>query len=254
MMKNLRQLLPSWFKGRAKESMMGLMGLPWSRFGVPGPLISSLGGKSGLTLIDIGASKGLFTSSLDQYCGVSRALLVEPQPKHCEHLRQKFLQRYSVVCAAMADREGFIDMEILNWDYSSSILPARRDRPEVNALFDLGVREVVRSRLTTLDNLCVENAFNTPIDLLKIDVQGAEHLVLAGARDTLRRTEILWTEVSFQPLYDGSSTIEDIIATCREQGFQLQHLQEGFRASNGELLQADALFVKMKTDSAGLPT
>jgi FkbM family methyltransferase len=243
MIQNLKRMVPSWLKLRARESALGILGVPWNRYGIPAPVMSRLQGKSGLTLIDIGASEGHFTSSLDQFCGLSRALLIEPQPKRYEKLREEFLApRYSVACAAVADREGHLDMEILKFDYSSSILPVKRDRPEVNAVHDLGVREVVKCRLATLDTLCKENQFDGPVDLLKVDVQGAEHLVLAGAKATLHRTQLLLTEVSFQPLYEGSSTIEEVIAVCHEQGFLLKHLMEGFRAVNGELLQADALF------------
>ena len=85
-----------------------------------------------------------------------------------------------------------------------------------------------------------------PVDLLKLDVQGVEHRVLAGASETLARTRLLWMEMSFQPLYAGSETIEKMIALCRQKGWVLSHLEEGFRSSEGELLQVDALFVPLK--------
>lgn len=246
MMQILKRMVPSWMKSRVRESVLGMMGVPWSRYGIPGPVMQHLKGKSGITLIDVGASEGEFTASLDGFCGLSRALLIEPQPMRCEKLHKKFAEpRYSVACTAVADKEGRLDMEILNFDYSSSILPVKRNKAEVNAMLDLGVREIVNCRLATLDTLVQEAQFVGPVDLLKIDVQGAEHLVLAGAKATLSRTRILWTEVSFQPLYEGSATIEQVIAACQNQGFLLKHVMEGFRANNGELLQADALFEKI---------
>jgi FkbM family methyltransferase len=246
MLKHLKKMVPGQVKSQVKESLLELLGVPSNRYGVPIPLMKYLEGKHGISMIDIGASEGHFTKDINRFCGVRRALLVEPQPKRCEQLRKMFLSpQYSVVCTALAEKEGCFDMEILKWDYSSSILPVKRDRPEVNAVLDLEVREVIKCRLATLDTICKENEFNDVVNLLKIDVQGAEHLVLAGAEATLKRTELIWTEVSFQPLYDGSSTIEDVITFCKVRGFILKHLTEGFCGSNGELLQGDALFVRV---------
>jgi len=208
------------------------------------PLITALNGKRDIMLVDIGASEGEFTMQVQRFCGIGRALLIEPQPSRCEQLRRKFSPPdYAVVCSAVGESERSMEMEVLRWDYSSSILPVIRNRPEVNAMIDLNVRELIRCRVATLDKICSEQQFDGDVDLLKVDVQGAEHLVLAGARMTLRKTKLLWAEVSFQPLYEGSVTIEGLIKICREHGFLLKHLSEGFRGANGELLQADALFV-----------
>lgn len=208
------------------------------------PLITALNGKRDIVLVDIGASDGEYALQVQHFCGIGRALLIEPQPSRCEQLHQKFsAPNYNVVCSAVGECERNIEMEVLRWDYSSSILPVKRDRPEVNSMIDLNVREVIQCRVATLDQICSEQHFDCGIDLMKIDVQGAEHLVLEGAKETLKKTKLLWTEVSFQPLYEGSVTIEGIIKLCREQGFVLKHLTEGFQGANGELLQADALFV-----------
>jgi hypothetical protein len=82
------------------------------------------------------------------------------------------------------------------------------------------------------------------IDLLKLDVQGAEHLVLAGAPETLRRTRLIWTEVSFVRLYDGSCLFHELHGQLRKSGFALAELEGGFRSPTKELLQADALFTR----------
>ncbi len=239
------RLLPRSFKLLVRERLLNYYQIPWNRHGVPHVLGEYLRGCGEITLIDVGASDGEFAEKLKQLCAVRKALLIEPQPSRCEELERRFSARdFKVVCAAAADRRGTLELEILNWDYSSSILKVRRDLPAVNARMDLGVREVVPCRMDTLDLLCEEQQFLDPVDLLKIDVQGAEHLVLTGAIKLLKRTSAIWTELSFQQLYEGSAKIETIVSICRENGFVLKGISEAFRGANGELFEADALFVR----------
>lgn len=246
MISAIKKCLPSKLKLHLKERLLHSMGVSWNKFGVPECLMKHLQGRSGITLIDIGASSGQFTDCMDEAFDVAHAMLIEPQPERWKALKSKYAEsQYKIICSALADKEGSVEMEILQWDQSSSILPVKRDRPEVSDVIDLNVREVITSRSAKLDVICSENEFVHEIDLIKLDVQGAEHLVLSGAAEALQRTRLLWTEVSFQPLYDGSSTIEDIIKQCRSHGFVLNSLSEGFRGGNSELLQADALFVKV---------
>jgi FkbM family methyltransferase len=196
-----------------------------------------------ITLIDVGASTGAFTISMDRYCGVRKALLIEPQPKRVEDMKARLAgSRFSFACAAVSSEERPIGMEVLNWDYSSSILPVRRNLPSVNAAIDLGVRETIQVQATTLDKLCARHHFDGFVDLLKIDVQGAENLVIQGATEILRRTGLIWMELSLQPLYEGGETIEGMIRLCREHGFMLRSLEDGFRGADGELFQVDGLF------------
>jgi hypothetical protein len=82
------------------------------------------------------------------------------------------------------------------------------------------------------------------VDLLKIDVQGAELMALRGAAQTLPRVRMICTEVSFTPLYEGSSIFSEIYDFLGDRGFRLLSLREGFRGKDSELLQGDAVFAR----------
>jgi len=116
--------------------------------------------------------------------------------------------------------------------------------PQANSTVDMTVKEVNNWRVATLDSICAEQGFQNSIDLLKIDVQGAEHMVLAGAGLNLRRVRPLWVEVSLQPLHERSCIIEQVIGLCRKHDFIMRRLEGEFRGANGELLQTDALFAQ----------
>jgi FkbM family methyltransferase len=243
-MHQLKQLLPSSAKLWIKEKGTSLLNIPWNRFNVPVSLMKYLPRHQPISLIDVGASQGDFTSSIARYCGLRKAMLIEPQPKRVEELNARFPgPRFSVTCAAAASESRSAEMELLNWDYSSSLLPLRRELSGAYSGLNMDVRETITVRTAPLDELCKE--FVGPIDLLKIDVQGAEGQVIAGATETLRKVRMIWMEVSFKPLYEGSETIEGMIRLCNKEGFVLAHLEEGWHSLvNGELLQADALFLR----------
>lgn len=56
-------------------------------------------------------------------------------------------------------------------------------------------------------------------DFLKLDVQGAELLVLAGAGETLKNVGVVHTEVEFVPLYKNQPLFSDIDLCLRKHGF-----------------------------------
>ncbi|MBC8002841.1 MAG: FkbM family methyltransferase [Opitutaceae bacterium] len=243
--KAIKRLLPYSSKVWLREKILGLYGIPFSRHDIPGPLVKRFRGATKVCLVDIGASSGDFTENFGRFCNVRQALLIEPIPKRCDQLKARFARSgFRIVCGAVGDKDAELQMEVLKWDYSSSILPVLRSDPNVASEIDLDVAETISTRVRTLDQIWTDTGMIGPVDLLKIDVQGAEHLVLDGARETLKQVRAIWIEVSFRPLYEGSLTFEGINQRCRSAGFILTSLTEGFRGANGELLQGDALFVR----------
>jgi FkbM family methyltransferase len=192
-----------------------------------------------IVLVDIGAHHGGFTGNMQVSWQIERAVLVEPLPPQVAALRKRFAAPWcEVVHAAVGAETGETVLHEYGFAETSSILPIRQGLSELNG-FDTRPKNEVRCPMMTLDSI---TANLDRIDLLKIDVQGAEHLVLQGGAAALRKTHLVWTEVSFKPLYDGSSVFSEIYAALNEAGFQLLDLTPGFRSATGELVQADALF------------
>jgi len=93
-------------------------------------------------------------------------------------------------------------------------------------------------------------------DLLKIDIQGAELMVLQNGRKVLGQTLVLETEAEFVPLYRDQPLFGDLHSFLRSQGFMLHKLIdcggrpfEGVNAQNpfapvSQLMWADAIFVR----------
>jgi FkbM family methyltransferase len=94
------------------------------------------------------------------------------------------------------------------------------------------------------------------VDYLKLDVQGAEILVLQGAEARLADALVVHTEVLFVELYRGQALFGDIDAFLRARGFVLHQLSQTGRAFkpvivndniNGpgsQVLWGDAVYVR----------
>lgn len=196
-----------------------------------------------LNLIDVGSCSGQFAKAIEAYCGVKKGLLIEPQPHRFKELENDFLPpKYILKNCAIADKNHVMNMDILNHDFSSSLLPVLPDVGGVGKRLNLKVKETIKVNVRTLDNLLSEIKWIDQIDLLKIDVQGAELKVLRGALNALRRTQMVLTEISFCPQYKGSSVFSEVYDFMVPLGFILTGLQPGFRGECDELLQADAVF------------
>lgn len=93
-------------------------------------------------------------------------------------------------------------------------------------------RVVATRRIPTVRLDDVAEATGT--DYLKLDVQGAELMVLQGATATLRDVLVLHTEIEFLPIYKRQPLFADIDAFLRSQGFVL-HKISGMKGASFKL-------------------
>jgi len=140
---------------------------------------------------------------------------------------------------AVSDLPGELDFYENALPATSSLLPA--DEQLLGKEIDIsGTKRSVQ--VVTLDSMNV--LAGEPLGLMKLDIQGAELHALTGAINTLQRTEYIWIEVSFKPLYKGSPVFDDIVSFLESQQFIMINILPGFKSVEGELLQADVLFKK----------
>lgn len=153
------------------------------------------------------------------------------------------------VAEAPSTRRFFVNSE----SNTNSLLPAA---PETG-YYIRGVnltenRRTIEVQVTTLDRFCADN--NIPrIDVLKLDVQGAELLALRGAADLLRRKaiSIIYAEAQFADQYQNQVWFCELWKFLREAGYDLFGLYDTWRGPGGYLYFADALFLPRRTIPAG---
>jgi len=130
----------------------------------------------GGTVIDVGANIGFFTLKFAAWVGDSgRVFSIEPEQKNFDRLSQRvkqhgYISRVSLVQAAAAEKSGELRLAI------------NQDNPMDHRLSDRGVSV----RAITIDELCALNDW-PEVCFVKIDVQGAEGRVIAGAIETIKR-------------------------------------------------------------------
>jgi FkbM family methyltransferase len=197
------------------------------------------------SVIDGGANRGSFTDAFLQLHRPERLVLVEAIPELAEKLRERYAGKpgISVVSAALSDRNGEAQFEINRSDASSSLLPIDPRNSEWFSR-DLRVARTVSVSTMTLQALMEAQGLQT-VDLLKLDLQGAERLVLTGGEAVLDRVRVIYTEIFFEQLYAGAWLFRELNEFLSNRSFKLCGLSNIVHASDGDLVQANATFRKL---------
>lgn len=193
---------------------------------LPGALrpvdIRDLVGTTSPVILDIGANDGSTTHRILQLIPDATIHCFEPDPRAIrqaeDRLRGTTAHLHRI---ALADRDGDAVFHQSGgtpprrseplpegWTQSGSLRPplTHRDRwPWVT--FDHRIQVPTR----TLDSWAAETGIDR-VDLIWMDVQGAEDLVIAGGRGLLQHTTWLYTEYSDDEWYEGQRTLAELVA------------------------------------------
>ena len=146
-------------------------------------------------------------------------------------------------CCALGRTMGEANINVAGNSVSSSLLPMGDVHLQTSPYSAYVAREAVR--VERLDDVAVPLLPKDGRLLLKVDTQGYEEEVLAGADLTLKSVSAMQLELSVVPLYQGAPDLRRILELCDNLGFQLHGLIPGFfEEKTGRLLQMDGLFLK----------
>jgi FkbM family methyltransferase len=193
-------------------------------------------------IVDVGAHMGVFTIEFGKLYKIKNAILVEPIKELAEKMRFDFNDfPYHIYNNVLTENDfQAVEFRINEFEETSSIFEIKTNLEELSNISTRLLKcQSVTSR--TLDSILIEQMIEY-VDLIKIDVQGAEHLVLMGGKEVLKNVRLVWVELSFKPLYFGSSVFSDVYKILVDYGFILLEISPGHRAPSRELLQSDFLF------------
>ena len=198
--------------------------------------LRSLGFAPGV-IYDIGAYRGGWTRLAADVFAQAQFVLFEANRDHAGELAAT--GRRHVIAALGAQDGGRRAFHLpRQGDVTGASLYVESTTHYADA--NLQVREIETVRL---DTLVARDKLPAP-DLVKVDVQGAELEVLAGAPETLRDAQALIVEVSLVDYNKGAPLIAEVIAALDRLGFKCADLCEVHRNDRNFVLQLDLLFVR----------
>lgn len=203
-----------------------------------------------VTLVDVGALGGV-KAPWSSVRPLLRVIGFEPQDSVTQTVRKENGDIQGSV--AIGAKEGASFLYITQKPDNSSLA-----MPNHEFINRLGVRDrliVTHEKSVNVMPLDVWlKQENIPaVDFLKIDTQGTEGDVLAGAREMLASVLGLDIEINFAERYKGQSYFSDIDAMLRTEGFMLLDLQRRylkyavgmrFGEPKGQLTHGTALYLR----------
>ncbi len=223
-------------------------------------LIAALPPNFFLTLVDVGSAGGLHRRWQNLRPLLS-AILFDPRETAANGLIGRGQVR--VYPVALGPEAGEADLHVTALANMSSFL---RPDPDAFARYrkkgaDARVVGTETVPVETLDALANADGFKPHV--IKVDTQGSELMVLAGAESSLQSTVLAEIEVSFFERYVGQPLFADVEGWMKARGFELieLHRLKRYRAANslgirrplvgegqrsGRVAYGDAIFVKQE--------
>lgn len=189
------------------------------------------------TIYDIGAFYGYWTKAAKKVFPNAQYVLFEANPDNTAKLDESG-ERY--VLAALAGDDKASRTFYLPKTAVGTGASLYREQTEHYAGDQLRAVAVTTRRL---DALVAEQRLPMP-DLIKLDVQGAELDVLAGAGEVLAHTSALIAELSLLAHNEGAPLFAQVVEGIDRLGFKCADICDVLKAPTGSVMQIDLLFVK----------
>ena len=187
-------------------------------------LLNYFSQNSEIIIFDIGACEGEDSIKYANLFPNSKIYAFEALPNNIDKINAMITKygnnRINVIPQALSNKVGVASFfvssgtpegynENTGWDFgnkSSSLLPPDKVKEHFEWLL---FNNEIQVETNTIINYCNNNNIKA-IDLVHMDVQGAELLVLEGAQDFLNNIKMIWLEVEVVSLYKNQPLKEDI--------------------------------------------
>lgn len=185
-------------------------------------------------IIDVGANRGNWSRTVRQIFPQVPIMMVEAQaglePELALAARElaPASHHMALLGASPGEERVFYEMGT-----GSSLLPENSDVE----------RTEVRAITTTLDDLVSEFLPHAKSLFLKLDIQGAELMVLAGASKTLARCAAVQLEVALLAYNAGAPLHAEVVGFMAERGLLVTEVA-GFSRPARQLVQVDLVFAR----------
>jgi FkbM family methyltransferase len=210
-----------------------------------------------INVMDVGASAinevPLYKSLLD--CGYAHLYAFDGDARQTAEIHQRYGGKASVFADFLFDgSERTLYLAAAETGMTSLLKPRAEALAFFNGFTDFGrveaTHQVRTRRLDDIEGL-------PDIDLIKLDVQGAELTILKHGPEKLRNCLAIHLEVSYVCLYEGQPAFGDIDIWMRSQGFMPHRFLEvkqwviaptifggNPRIPGNQLLESDIIYIR----------
>jgi FkbM family methyltransferase len=196
-------------------------------------------------VMDVGASTGIWSHTMSELFPKSRFILIDPLFSRYDSASVEGLinthSNFETVEVAISDQNGELELKVSPDFYRSSLFSVGEDCPF----------ELVKVPVKTLDEVA-KNRNIKGRGLLKIDVQYAEHLVLAGAQKFLSQVDAVLLELTLMREHPQAKTLLEMLELMDQLGFRyFDDIGDWRDPQTGVLRQKDVLFVQKSYNTDG---
>ena len=192
----------------------------------------------GMVALDIGAHVGYFTRLLSRLAGQKgQVIAFEPHPRTCATLRRNtgHLPNVRVLQAAVSEADGSAELhDYLMMSASGSLghdeSLARQQRGQMrDGDFTPRGQPGFTARSYTVDTISIDGCLSQlgvgAVDVIKMDIEGAELSALRGMRETIRKSPNLALVMEYNPaaLAAFGNDPEAALAEALAMGFRSMH-------------------------------
>lgn len=183
-------------------------------------------------VLDVGAAAGTWTELALSHWPAARYVLVEPLAERSTQLSQLAQEHPSLtwISAAAARSGGTVELNVAADLWGSSVLYEGVERRQVEAV--------------AVDDLLTDGRLPQP-QLMKLDVQGFELEVLAGAQQAMRGCELILLELRLFRGRPGMPMLLDALSWMAERDYRAYEIADVLRRPlDGAMAQVDVLFAR----------
>ncbi len=198
-------------------------------------------------IFDVGAHQGVYSVLFRKIFPTSVVYAFEPFGDTFSRLKENTASDPSIhpFNFGFSNREGTEIFHSNMHDGTNSLFSTNELSSQTWGEGVLDTKNVVQAEFKTIDSFISAMAIPR-IDLLKIDVQGAEYLVMEGAARTCKKESIqlIYNEIITQPTYDGQKRLDEVLTCFYDSGFDLFDIYNLSHTKEGRLRQVDTIFTK----------
>ncbi len=189
------------------------------------------------TIFDIGSRDACQSLELSDWFPQSKIYLFEPVPTSFEYCVDNTKERDGIICnnIALSNYDGDSTFyQVVNGNVGASSLL------QVTPLYSHYQQEPINVKVNKAKTFIEYNSIDK-VDLLWVDVQGAEIDCFKGFEEHLQNVKAIHTEVGLNAYYQNGTEYYELAKFMEDNGFELTKV-----FSNRDGLEVDVIFLNKK--------